>query len=666
MDKNIKSRIQKLRDEIARLRFNYHVINDPKATDDVYESLTRELLSLEEKYPEYRDPNSSINRVAGEPLDKFSKITHKERMLSLNDVFSKDELVSWIERVSKLVKDNISYFCELKLDGLSASLIYENGVLISGATRGDGFIGEDVTLNLKMIESIPLVLKPPFPKYLEVRGEVIMPKRSWVLLNKEQEKIGKQTFANTRNAAAGSLRQLDPSIVKKRGLEFFAWDLILNDNNYNIKNHSDKHSFLRDLGFLMPPFEKKCNSTQDIFYFIDEVENKRQGLAFGTDGMVISIDDLNIQNRLGIVGKAPRYMVAYKYPAEKATTKVENITISVGRTGVLTPVAHFRPTIVAGSTVSKATLHNIDQINRLDIRIGDTAVIQKAGDVIPEVVEVLINLRTGKEKKFSMPKYCPICSSVVIKKENTLSSTHSVAYFCLNKNCQARNRRGLQHFINIFEIYEIGPKILDRLKDEGLISDAVDLFLLEESDLSGLERFGEKSAKNIISSIQNHKKISFWRFIYSLGIIHVGEETSRDLANHFETIDNLIKSKINEINEIENIGPIVALSVYNFFNDKNNISFIKRLFKAGVSIYYEQPKTLKLFGKVFVLTGTLSSMSREEAKKRIISNGGKISSSVSKNTSYVVLGDNPGSKYSDAVKLNVNILSETDFIKLLS
>lgn len=660
-NKDVKNRIEKLREEISRLRFEYHVKNNPKVTDDVYESLTRELHQLEEKYPEYSDQNSPINRVAGSALPKFKKVTHEVRMLSMNDVFSKKELLEWENRITKLLDSKIKgYFCELKLDGLSASLIYENGIFVRGATRGDGFIGEDVTENLKMINTIPLKLKSPFPKYIEVRGEVVMPKRVWNELNKEREKEGKPTFANTRNAAAGSLRQLDPQIAKERKLDFFAWD-VAQVRGFNMKDHSDKHELLRSLGFQLSPYEKKVKKLEEVVNFIDEIEEIRSKLPYGTDGIVVSVDNLEDQDKLGIVGKAPRFMAAYKYEAERATSEVLNISVNVGRTGVLTPVAFFDPTLVAGSTVSKATLHNMDQIDRLDIRIGDTVVIQKAGDVIPEVVEVLTNMRTGKEKKFKMPVTCPVCGSLVERKDEQ----SSVAYFCSNRNCPAKNRRALEHFVNVFEIYTVGPRILDRLKDEGLISDAADLFTLEKADLSGLERFGEKSADNIISSIQVHKKVSLWRFIYSLGITHVGEQTARDLANHFESLNKLRNAKLEEINGIPNIGPVVSKSIFEFFNDELHNHFVDKLLENGVSIFHEKAKSLKFSGNIFVLTGTLPNLKRDEAKKKIIEQGGTVASSVSSNTSFVLAGENPGSKFDDAKRLGVKIISEDEFLKML-
>lgn len=698
----VSRRVQKLKDEINRLRFEYHVKNNPKVTDDIYESLTRELHKLESEYPQFSDPNSMVNRVAGEPLPSFKKVKHDIRMLSMNDTFSEDEVKDWETRISKLLNKKHSYFCEVKFDGLSASLIYKDGIFVEGSTRGDGYIGEDVTENLKMINSIPLKLKKPYPSYLEVRGEVLMPKRAWESLNKKNQEEGRPLFANTRNAAAGSLRQLDPKIVKERKLDFFPWDLAaieFDDKQIEIKTHSEKHKILRDLGFLLDPHEKKARDLKEVFSFIEEIAKIRANLSYGSDGIAISVDELELQDILGVVGKAPRYMTAFKYPAERATTILKDISVSVGRTGVLTPVAHFNSTLVAGSTVANATLHNMDQIDRLDIRIGDTIVIQKAGDVIPEVVEVLTKMRTGKEHKFKMPENCPVCGASVesrslgnressfcnglaelpsskktslrgdprtLQKEAiSVPKASSVAFYCTNKHCPARSRRGLQHFVNIFEIYEIGPRILDRLQGEGLISDAADLFTLEKSDLSGLDRFGEKSALNIISSIFEHKKVSLWRFIYALGIIHVGEQTAQDLANHFGTLEKIKNAELEEINNIENIGPVVSESIFKFFRDKLSLHFIDKLITNGVSFYHEKAKSLKFSGKTFVLTGTLSTMSRMDAKKKIVANGGNVSSSVSAKTSYIVTGENPGSKYTDAQKLNVKILSESEFLKML-
>ncbi|MFZ2204983.1 MAG: NAD-dependent DNA ligase LigA [Minisyncoccia bacterium] len=683
--KEIEKRIKKLRSEIARLRNAYHIENAPNVTDDVYDSLTRELKSILLKYPEFADLNSLENRVAGRPLDKFVKVEHSIRMLSLNDVFSYEELDGWEKRIKKLLppqRSDLMYFCEVKFDGLAVSLVYEKGILVKGATRGDGLVGEDITQNLKMIKSIPITLHSPYPEYIEVRGEAIMSKKTLVDLNKKNEKEGKPLFANTRNAAAGSLRQLDPKLAAERNLDFFAYDIaevkFVEPKRSDLKNlersdlgnllapqtHSEKHSLLKNLGFKVDSNDALCKNLKEVETFIKKFEKIRPNFSFGTDGVVISVDDLKLQEVLGVVGKAPRYMAAFKYPAVRATTTVKDIKINVGRTGALTPLAIFEPTLVAGSTVSKATLHNMDQIERLDLRIGDTVVIEKAGDVIPKVVEVLHNMRTGKEKKFKMLEKCPACGGAVEKRAGGTGET--VAYYCTNPECPAKNERYLDHFVTAFEIYELGPKILRRFKDEGLITDAGDIFSLTKEDIAPLERFGEKSAENIVKEIELKKKVSFSRFLWALGILHVGTETARDLASNFGTLDKLMKANIEEINEIENIGPAVSESVYDYFHNKNNLAFVEKLQKNGVVIKKEEKKKGgKFTGMTFVITGTLADMSREIAKEKIISLGGKVSGSVSKNTSYVLAGTDPGSKFKNAEKLGVKIIGEEEFLELL-
>jgi len=672
MDKpEVQKRIQKLQAEIARLREAYHVEMRPEVTDEVYDSLTRELKSLLKQYPEFEDPNAPENRVAGRPLDKFQKVKHKTRMLSLNDAFSEEELYDWEKRVRKLLPGRkISYFAEVKFDGLAVTLTYEKGKFIRGATRGDGFVGEDITQNLKTIESMPLVLKAPYPEIIEVRGEAVMSKKTLAHLNRLNEKRGVPPFANTRNAAAGSLRQLDPKLAASRKLDFFAYDIASADAS-SLLTHSDKHIYLRELGFPVESHEVIAKSLEEVITFIKKFEKIRPDFPYGTDGVVVSVNSLELQEILGVVGKAPRYVVALKYPAEKATTVIRDIKINVGRTGVLTPIAVFEPTPVAGSTVGKATLHNMDQIEKLDVRIGDTIVIEKAGDVIPAVVEVLPRMRTGKEKKFVMPSHCPVCGTKVVKGK-------LVAYLCPNKKCPAKNQRYLEHFVSVFEIYEMGPKILRRFKDEGLITDAADIFTLTKEDIAPLERFGEKSAENIIAEIEAKKKVPLARFLWALGILHVGEETARDLAQNFGSLERLMTANVDEVNNVENIGPAVSKSVYGFFCDKNNLNFIKKLEKNGVIIEKEgRRKAGKFTGKTFVLTGTLENMSREIAKEKIISHGGKVAGSVSSQTSYVVAGAEPGrsdsesrqtrmsSKFTTAQKLGVKILSEGEFLKML-
>ncbi len=686
MDKfQAKIRVMKLREQIEDLRYRYHVLNDPNVTDDVYDSLTKELKKIEEEFPSLMDVNSPTNRVAGKPLDKFVKVRHAVPMMSLNDVFSIEELRAWEVRVKKLVtKVTFETFVELKMDGLAVSLIYEKGLFVRGATRGDGQVGEDITQNLRTIRSIPLKLRPPFPDFVEVRGEAVMSRKVWQSLNNETAKLGKPLFANTRNAAAGSLRQLDPRLSAQRRLDFFAWDIaqygkaralgIVDWEDKNlITRHSQLHEILRQFGFKTDPYQKICRNLEEVVEFISMIEKVRGDFGYGTDGVVVSVDDLGMQRQLGAVGKAPRYMAAFKYPAEKATTVVLEVRFNVGRTGVLTPLAIFEPVVVAGSRVSKATLHNMDQISRLDLRVGDTVVIQKAGDVIPEVVEVLVKLRTGKEKKVKVPEKCPVCGGGVERRQqgpplSRAALASSVAYYCTNVNCPAKNRRFMQHFVAVMEIYEIGPKVLDRFQEEGLISDAADLFTLKKEDIEGLERFGEKSADNIIASIADHRQVKLSRFIYALGILHVGEQTAEDLAESFGSLDKLSTASLDQINSIENIGPVVARSVFEFFHTKENLKFVEKLIGNGVMIDNAKLsiKNAKLSGKTFVITGTLESLSRDEAKKRIKALGGKTAESVSKNTSYVVAGSEPGSKLAKAKALGVEVLDEKNFLEVVN
>ena len=664
---SLKSRALILQKQILKYQKEYHELDNPSVTDDVYDSLVKELREIESLIPEVQK-NSPLLKVGGKTKSTFKKVKHKDRVTSLNDVFSFEEVVSWEEKIIKILQEKPQYFCELKLDGLSVTLIYKNRKLFQGLTRGDGFFGEDITENVKVVKNVPLVLPAFAPEEIVIRGEVVMLKETLEKINKKNEKEGKPLLANTRNAASGSIRQLDTDLVKERELNFYAWDLVdFKDSNKKISfnNHSDKHLFLRKLGFVLDEHDQKSKTINEVFDYIKNIENKRDNFPYSTDGVVVAVDDISKREKLGIVGKGPKWAVAYKYQAEKATTVVENIIVNVGRTGVLTPVAILKPVFVAGSRVSKATLHNIDQIKRLDLKIGDTVIIQKAGDIIPEVLSVVLEMRNGDEYHFSMPEKCPICFSLVEKKNSFGSSKEQVAYYCTNKNCPARNKRFFEHFVNVFEIYEIGPKILERLKDEGLISDVADLFVLEKSDLSSLDRFGDKSAENIINSIQNHKSIDLWRFIFSLGIGHVGEETSRDLANHFLDIKKIIKAEMSEISEIENIGDVVSRSVFDFFREDKNINLINKLFANGVVI--KEVKKLKgvFNGKVFVLTGTLESMSREEAKKKIIENGGSVSSSVSQKTDFLLAGEKAGSKLKEALKLNVKIIKEQDFLKMI-
>lgn len=646
-------RIAKLTDEINTLRYRYHVLDDPEVTDEIYDSLTQELLELEAKYPQFKLPNSPTVRVGGAALEKFEKVGHKVRMLSLSDAFSREDMADWETRIQKLLPDErFDYFCEVKFDGLAVSLRYKSGSLAIAATRGDGEIGENVTTNIKTIQSVPLDL--PIKKDIEVRGEVIMTKDVWKALNKQQEKEGKALYANTRNAAAGSIRQLDSKITASRKLRYYAYDLITDLGQIT---HEQIHEKLKDFGFRITNYQKPAKNLEEVFEFYKQTEKLRDKLPFGIDGIVVSVNNLDLFRRLGVVGKAPRGMIAFKFAPEQVTTVLEGILVNVGRSGKLTPVAVLRPVFVGGTTVSRATLHNEDEIKRLDVRIGDTVVIQRAGDVIPDVVEVLPKLRTGKEKKFVMSKNCPVCKQNVIRR--------GVDYFCVNSSCPTKNLRAMEHFVSAFDIYTVGPQILRRFKDEGLISDVVDLFYLKKEDIQSLERFGEKSAENIVNSIQEHKKITLPKFIYALGIAHVGEETAFDLAQRFGSIEKLMEASVEAINAIPNVGEVVAKSVYDWFQNKVNRTFIHDCMKVGIKIENVKVKKTPLTGKSIVVTGTLQKLSREEAKEAIRKAGGDWVSSVSKNTDYVVVGDNPGSKFTKAQKLGVKTIDEKEFLKLL-
>lgn len=667
--KEAHQRILALRREIERQRYLYHVLDQGEVSDSVRDSLMHELVKLEEQFPEFFDPNSPSQRVAGKAQEKFKKIAHKIPMISLNDVFSPEELAKWEERLVKLKTrqhiERSGYYGELKMDGLAVSLIYENGVLKYGATRGDGKIGEDVTNNLRTIETIPLKLRN-FEKYnhgnLEIRGEIYIDKKDFQKINEEQKKKGASVFANPRNLAAGSVRQLDPKITASRKLKFMMYAIA---SGIQVENHSEEHEIAQTLGFNSNlKFNKICKNAAAITNFWEAVNKSRPDLPFEIDGIVISVNDVKLLKSLGTVGKSPRGQIAFKFPAEEVTTQVQDIIVQVGRTGKLTPVAVLDPVNVAGSTVSRATLHNADEIKRKDIKIGDTVIIRKAGDVIPEVVGSIANLRTGKEKKFEMPKECPICGGTVLKKEG------EVDWYCSDKNCSVRQFRNLQHFVSkgAFEIEGLGPRILENLIDEGLIKDASQIFELKEGDLEPLERFAEKSSSNLVASIKKSKEIELDKFIYSLGIRHVGSQMAEDLAKQVKNLDGFLALTIEDLNKMYGIGEKVSSSVFEFISDQNNIELIVNLLKNGVSVKdYHSPVKKRLLGeKSFLITGTLEAMTRKEAHKKIIQNGGLVHTSLTSKTDYLVVGENPGSKLHKAQKIGTKILSENEFLKIIS
>lgn len=663
---DIKSRIEKLKKEIDHHRYLYHVLDKVEISDAALDSLKHELYELEMLNPEFITPDSPTQRIGGKPLKGFKKVMHIVPQWSFNDAFDEEEIRDFDKRVKRFLADSgesggvrTDYMAELKIDGLHIVLTYKKGLLVSGATRGDGKVGEDVTQNIKTIDSIPLRLSEEADMVVE--GEIFMRKLVFDELNKEREKKGEQLLANPRNAAAGAIRQLDPKVVKERRLDCFVYDLSWAGNFELPETQKDELEKLHQLGFKVNKNRKYCMDIEEAIDVWKYWMKHKEEEDYWIDGIVLKLNRNDWQRRVGYTGKAPRWGIAFKFPAEQATTIVEDIVVQVGRTGALTPVAHLKPVTVMGSTISRATLHNEDEIRRLDLKIGDTVIIQKAGDVIPEVVKVLPNLRTGKEKDFKMPKKCPICGSPVARPEG------EVATYCTNKKCYAQDLRRLIHFASkkAFDIRGMGRKIVQRFVDEKLIVSAADIFELTKDDISILARFGEKSADNLINSIQKAKTVTLSRFIYALGIHHVGEEMSYDLSLHFKNLDNIKKARIEDLTKSHDVGPVVAESIYSFFQDASNIKLLNDLEKIGVKIVPDKAPEGKLAGKSFVVTGTLESMSREEAHEKIRALGGNVSSAVSAKTSYVVTGENPGSKFEKAKRLNVRILTEKEFINII-
>ena len=659
--KDTKLRIEKLKKEIEHHRYLYHVLDQQEISDPALDSLKKELADLEQKFPDLQTIDSPTLRVSGQALDKFEKVKHKFLVLSLQDVFSVEELKDWQERNEKIASGNYDYFCELKLDGLTIVLNYEKGILKTAATRGDGKIGEEVTSNIRTIESIPLKLrhhKYQIPDFLSIRGEVLLTKKYFNKVNKQRIKEGLEPFANPRNIAAGSIRQLNPRITAQRELIYFAYDI---KEDIGQKTHEEVHEILKDFGFKINPHNEYCPHIGAAAVYLQKWEKKRKNLDYLTDGAVIVVNDIGLEKKLGNIGKSERWMIAYKFPPEQVTSRVKDIIVQVGRTGALTPVAILEPHKLAGSLVSRATLHNFDEIARLDVKIGDTVIIQKAGDIIPEVVKVLKRLRTGQEKRVSIPQKCPVCNYPITKKEG------EVNYYCSNKNCYAIQKQNIIHFVSkrAFNIEGLGKKIVEQLMEANLIEDAADIFKLKEGDLLPLERFANKSAENLILAIEQSKKIDLDRFIYALGIRHVGDETSIILARRFGSLERLTKARAEDFEDIHDIGSKVAQSLEDFFHKNKNIKLVQELLDLGVQPGKLKIKSQKLKDKVFVLTGSLENLTREQAKNIIRELGGKVSSSVSKRVDYLLLGSEPGSKYEQAQKLNVQMISEQDFKKMI-
>lgn len=663
-------RIQELTALIHHHDFRYYVLDDPEISDSAYDTLYRELQSLEQEYPDLRLSDSPTSRVAGKALEEFKKVKHRTPMLSLANALTEEEFVAFDDRVLRLLEkkpdEALEYDVELKFDGLSINLTYENGLLVTAATRGDGETGEDVTQNVRTIRSVPLKLKTPHPpKLIEIRGEVILPIQEFEKLNADQAKKGLKLFANPRNAAAGSLRQLDSSITASRPLTLYCYGVGYSDS-LEVKTQSEFQELLIQWGFQISKWREVGTGKKPVLDFYRKVENLRDKLPFEIDGIVVKLNRFSDVDRAGYISRSPRGMIAFKYPARQETTTVEDIIVQVGRTGTLTPVALVSPVRLGGATVRRATLHNQDEIDRKDIRIGDRVLIQRAGDVIPEVVKVITDVRTGKEKKFKIPDHCPVCGSAVERKPG------EAAVRCVSRNCIAQLKERIRHlaFIDALNIDGLGEKIVEQLVDKGLVKSYADLFQLSQEDLLTLEGFAEKSSVKLLKAIENAKTPELYRLIFGLGIRHVGERTAKILANHFGSLEPLFTAPLEGLEQIHEVGPEVAKSITQHFSDSQNRKELRELLKFVMP----KPPTrksaangqAKLSGKTFVLTGTLPSLSRSDATRMIEDCGGRVSSSVSKKTDYVVAGEEAGSKLDKARELKVSVIDEDGLKELVS
>ncbi|HIV02940.1 MAG TPA: NAD-dependent DNA ligase LigA [Candidatus Aphodoplasma excrementigallinarum] len=656
MPKEIQDRIKNLTDMLNQCAYEYYVLDAPTVSDYEYDMMLRELAGLEEQYPEFADPNSPTKRVGGAVAEGFEEVRHEVPMESLQDAFDEEEVTAFGERVRAALGVEPVYNVEPKIDGLSVSLEYVNGVFTRGSTRGDGVTGENVTENLRTIGSIPLKLKEAVP-FLEVRGEVFMPKQRFAALNKKREEEEQSTFANPRNAAAGSLRQLDPKVAAQRGLDIFVFN-IQRAEGVAYQTHSESLDLLRRLGFKVID-NTVCHGIDAAFARVKEIGEKRLELSYEIDGAVIKVDDIAERERLGSTSKAPKWAIAFKFPAEQKKTKVLDITVQVGRTGVLTPAAELEPVRVAGSTVSRATLHNMDNIVQKDIRIGDSVLIQKAGDIIPEVVKVLKEERTGSERVFSMPEHCPVCGSDVVREEG------EAAHRCTGLDCPAQLQRHIEHFVSrgAMNVEGLGPSIIEQLLARGLISHAADIYYLKAEEVAQMDKMGEKSADNLLRAIEASKQNDVSRLIYALGIRRVGEMPGKLLAKRFGSLDRLMQASREELVSVDEIGEVMADSILAFFADPKNIASIEKLRAAGVNFTAQEAdeSDLRFAGKTFVLTGTLPTYKREEAKEIIERMGGKVSGSVSKKTDFVLAGAEAGSKLDKANALGVTVIDEEKF-----
>ncbi len=664
--KKVSIKIQSLREQIEEHNYYYHVLDKPVITDADYDRLFRELQSLEHEYPQFIVPQSPTQRVGSKPLEGFSQIKHDIPMLSLSNAFSTDDVFAFVKRIKDRlnIENEVEFIAEPKLDGLAVSIIYENGNLIQAATRGDGTTGEDITANVKTIKTVPLKLRGDFAgTRIEVRGEVIMTHQGFAELNRQQDEqeTGKR-YVNPRNAAAGSLRQLDPAITAVRPLEMYFYSLDqYHGVDSQLETQLDKLKLMKNAGLRVNPHTEVVADAEGCVAVHQQLAELRESLAYDIDGIVYKVNKLDYQQSLGFVARAPRWALAHKFPAQEETTIVNSIEVQVGRTGAITPVARLEPVFVGGVTVSNATLHNKSEIERLDVRVGDTVIIRRAGDVIPEVVEVIKNKRPKSAKPFVFPTSCPVCDSEVVYDSSEIIARCSGGLFC-----SAQLKEGMKHFVSrkAMDIDGLGSKLIEQLVDTKTIHTVADIYKLDKPTIAGLERMADKSAQNLMDAIEKSKTSTLARFLYALGINHVGETTAQALANHFTELNSLMHADQEELESIEDIGPIVAQSIVNFFNEQHNLDVINELLESGIDwpvtekIQVSEDNTFN--GKTVVLTGTLS-MPREQAKATIVNLGGKVTSSVSKNTDFVIVGDNPGSKAAKAEKLGVEIIDETVF-----
>ena len=656
---NDLDRMKELVEILEKANYDYYVLDNPTMEDFEFDKLLTELETLEKKYPEYKDPNSPTTHVGGDAISKFNQVTHEIPMMSLSDAFSFDELRQFDSRLRSLV-DDIEYECELKIDGLSVSCVYENGVLKRAATRGNGVQGDDVTTNVRTIKSIPLKLKEKID--IEVRGEIFMPKKSLIKLNEERALNEEQLFANCRNAASGSLKLLDPKIVAKRGLDAFLYYL-----TSGVENHkqSEALDIMKDLGFKVNPYSKLCKSIDEVFEYIDSISKIRDDLPYDIDGVVLKLNNKDLYEKIGVTAKYPKWAIAYKFPPLEVKTKLLDVIYQVGRTGNITPVASFTPVLVQGSTISRATLHNEDFIKERDIHEGDTIVIRKAGDVIPEVVRACKEEREINAKPISFIKLCPCCNSPLVRIEGEAD------YYCLNTNCKERRKNELIHFVSkqAYDIDSFGEQLVTTLFDEAIISNIVDIFTLKDKKdiLLNLERMGEKSVNKLLNAIEESKSRPLDRLLFGLGIRHVGAKVAKTLANKYSSIEEIMSASYLELSKIDDIGDIIARSVVEYFSKEENIELINKLKELGLNMNSLKVEIKESYftGKKVVLTGSLSHFERSEAKSIIERLGGKTVDSVSKKTDIVIVGENAGSKYDKAVSLGIKIMSEDDFIKII-